>query len=121
MKPDRRTRTALLLILTLLAGLPGVLSAACGPCPTRSTMPCCQSSGAPTVKAPSCCEAVKTLAPAPASRAIEPSASAPVALAAPLSLPAEPLADPPLFAPPPVPPLLHEGIGLYTLHAVFLI
>ncbi|MFL6234890.1 MAG: hypothetical protein ACJ76N_17280, partial [Thermoanaerobaculia bacterium] len=112
---------ALLLVLTLLTGLPGVLSAACGPCPARSAMPCCQSSGAPTIKAPSCCETVRTLAPVPAARAVEPSASAPVALAASLALPAEPLAERPLFAPPPAPPLLHEGVGLYTLNSVFLI
>jgi hypothetical protein len=121
MKPDRRTRIALLLILALLAGLPGVLFAACGPCPARSAMPCCQSSGAPTVKAPSCCETVKTPAPVPASRAVEPFASAPVALAAPLALPAEPLTERPLWAPHPAPPLLHEGVGLHTLHSVFLI
>jgi hypothetical protein len=121
MKLDRRTRIACLLILALLAGLPGVLSAACGPCPARNAMPCCQSSGAPAVKATSCCETVKTLAPVPAARAIEPSASAPVALAAPLALPAEPLAERPLWAPHPSPPLLHEGVGLYTLNSVFLI
>jgi len=121
MKLDRRTRiAAFLLVLALLAGSPGVL-AACGPCPARSAMPCCQSSGAPTVKAPSCCETLKTPAPAPVSRAIEPASSAPVALAAPLALPAEPQAERPLWAPPPAPPLLHEGVGLYTLHSVFLI
>jgi hypothetical protein len=117
MKLDRRTRTAAL----LLAGLPGVLYAACGPCPARTAMPCCQASDAPTVKAPSCCEALKTLAPAPASRAVQPAPFVTVALAAPLALPAEPLAERPHPAPPPAPPLLHEGIGLYTLHAVFLI
>jgi hypothetical protein len=90
MKLDRRTRVAaFLLVLALLAGSPGVL-AACGPCPARSAMPCCQSSGAPTVKAPSCCETFKTPAPVPVPRAVQPSASAPVALAAPLALPAEP-------------------------------
>lgn len=121
MKLDRRIRTAaLLLVLALLAGSPGVL-AACGPCPARGMMPCCQSSGAPTVKAPSCCETFKTPAPVPVPRAVQPSASAPVALAAPLALPAEPLAAPPLWASPSAPPLLHEGVGLYTLHSVFLI
>jgi len=121
MKLDRRTRiAALLLILALLAGLPGVF-AACGPCPTRSAMPCCQSSGAPTVKAPSCCETLKTPAPVPASRAVEPAASAPVAVAVPVALPAKPLAERPLWAPHSSPPLLHEGVGLYTLHSVFLI
>jgi hypothetical protein len=122
MKLDRRTRTAaLLLILALLAGLPGVLYAACGPCPARSAMPCCQSSGAPTVKAPSCCETVKTPAPAPVSRTVEPSVFAPVPLAAPAALALEPLAERPLRALHPAPPLLHEGVGLYTLHSVFLI
>jgi len=121
MKLDRRTRIALLLILALVAGLPGVLSAACGPCPARNAMPCCQSSGSPTVKAAPCCETVKTPAPALAPRAVEPTASAPVALIAPLALPAEPLPERPLPAPPPAPPLLHEGVGLYTLNSVFLI
>src|SRR3982751_2982909 len=122
MKLDRRTRTAaLLLILALLAGLPGVLSAACGPCPARSVMPCCQSSATPMVKAPPCCGTVKTPAPVPVSRAVEPFVAAPVALATPLALPAEPLAERPLLAPHPSPPLLHEGVGLYTLHSVFLI
>src|SRR3954451_12413765 len=121
MKLDRRTRTALLLILALLAGLPGVLSAACGPCPARNAMPCCQSSGAPMVKAPPCCGTVKTPAPVPVSRAVEPSVAALVALVAPLALPAGPRAERPIRAPHPSPPLLHEGVGLYTLHAVRLI
>lgn len=122
MKLDRRTRiAALLLVLALLAGLPGVLYAACGPCPARSAMPCCQSSAAPTVKAPPCCGTVQTPAPVPVSRALPPSVAAPAALAAPLALPAEPPAERPLSAPHPAPPLLHEGVGLYTLHSVFLI
>jgi len=121
MKLDRRTRiAALFLILALLAGLPGVF-AACGPCPARSAMPCCQSSGAPTVKAPPCCGTVKTPAPVPVSRTVEPSVVAPVALAIPFVLATESRVERPLFAPHPSPPLLHEGVGLYTLHAVFLI
>jgi hypothetical protein len=120
MKLDRRTRNAaLLLVLTLLAGLPGVLYAACGPCATRSAMPCCQSSGAPTVKAPPCCGTFK--APVPASQVVGPSVPAPVMLPAPLGLTMEPGVERPLRAPHPAPPLLHEGVGLYTLHAVFLI
>jgi hypothetical protein len=123
MKLDRRTRIALLLLLALLAGLPGVLSATCGPlCPARNAMSCCHpGGGAPTVKAPSCCETLKTLAPVEASRVVQPGGAAPVALAAPLALTAEPLTERPLPAPPLGPPLLHEGIGLYTLHSVFLI
>ena len=122
MKLDRRTRVAaLLLVLALLAGLPGVLYAACGPCPGPSSMSCCHPSAAPTVKAPPCCGTVKTLTPVQAARAVEPPVSAPIALAAPLALPAEPLAERPLWAPPSAPPLLHEGVGLYTLHSVFLI
>ena len=123
MKPDRRTRIAVLLLLALVAGLPGLLSAACGPlCAARSAMPCCHpAGGAPTVKARSCCETLETLAPVQVSRAVQPAPAGPVALAAPLALPAEPLAARPLPAPPPAPPPLHEGVGLYTLHAVFLI
>ena len=119
---DLRTCIAFLLLLALVAGLPGLLSTACGPlCAARSAMPCCHpGGGSPTVKAPSCCEVFKTFAPAPVSWAVQPASSAPVSLAAPLALLAEPLAERPLSAPP-GPPLLHEGVGLYTLHAVFLL
>jgi hypothetical protein len=121
MKLDR-TRIALLLVLAFLAGLPGVLSAACGPCPARSgAMSCCHSSAAPTIKAPPCCPTVKTLPPALASRPVEPPAPVPAVLAVPFALPAELRPEPPLPATSSVPPFLHEGVGLYTLHAVFLI
>jgi hypothetical protein len=123
MKLDRRTRIAGILVLALLAGLPGVLLAACGPCSRPSAMPCCHpGDGTLTVQARSCCETVKSSTPSAASPAIRPASSAPaIALAEPLALAAEPLTAPPLPVPPPGPPLLHEGVGLYTLHSVFLI
>lgn len=123
-KLDRRTRIACVLILALLAGLPGASFGACGPlCASRSSMPCCHpAGGTPTIKAPSCCEALKSAMPAEAARAVRPAPSAPAAtVTAVLALPAEPLTARPLAPPPPGPPLLHEGVGLYTLHSVFLI
>ncbi|HEY4594308.1 MAG TPA: hypothetical protein VIJ61_17950, partial [Thermoanaerobaculia bacterium] len=73
------------------------------------------------VKAPPCCGTFKAPAPAPASQVVGPSVPAPVMLPAPLGLTMEPGVERPLRAPHPAPPLLHEGVGLYTLHSVFLI
>jgi hypothetical protein len=121
MKLDRRTCITLLALLVFLAGLPGMLLASCGPlCPARNVMSCCHSGDSPAIKAPSCCESLKPLAPLPASRAVVPSSPVAVALAAP-DLPGEPMTAAPAPEPPPSPPLLHEGIGLYTLNSVFLI
>lgn len=123
MKLDRRTCIAFLALLVFLAGLPGMLLASCGPlCPSRSVMSCCRSGDSPAIKAPSCCESLKPLAPLPASRAVAPSSPTAVILAAAApDLPGEPMTAVPAPEPPPSPPLLHEGIGLYTLHSVFLI
>jgi hypothetical protein len=124
MRSGCRTRTAFVLLLALLAGLPGGLYAACGPlCASPGARSCCYPrGGTPAVHAPSCCDALKTLAPVESARAVESAASAPAAglaagWAAPLALPAEQ----PLPALLPLPPLLHERVGLHTLHAVFLI
>jgi hypothetical protein len=114
MKLDRRTRiAALLVLLALVAGLPGPLV------PCVRTMPCCHSGMAPVVKARTCCE-LKTLASPEASRAVAPPSPVVVALAAP-ALPGEPLVAAPVPPLPVVPPLVHEGIPLYTLNSVFLI
>lgn len=124
MKFHRRARTATLLVLVLLAGLPGVLFAACGPaCPAaaRSDMPCCHPAAVPSVRAASCCETVQAAAPTAASPALGPLSPAAFALAAPLALPTEPLIERPAPEPPAGPPPRHEGVGLYTLHSVFLI
>ncbi len=121
MKLDRRTCIALLALLVILAGLPAMLLASCGPlCPSRSVMSCCRTGDSLAIKAPSCCESLKTLAPLPGSRAVASSSPVAVALTA-LDLPGEPLAAAPTPEPPSAPPLLHEGIGLYTLNSVFLI
>lgn len=125
MKLHRRARTAVLL-LVLLAGLPGTLLAGCGaacpPAAQRMAMPCCHpaTNSASVVRAASCCPAVEAATPQPA-QGINLPAAAPLTLAAPLALPAEPLAERPAPEPPATPPPLHEGIGLYTLNAVFLI
>ena len=120
MKLDRRTCIALLALLAILAGLPAMLLASCGPlCPSRSVMSCCHSGDSPAIKAPSCCGSLKTLAPQ-ASRAVAPSSPVAVPLNAP-DFPGELLAAAPAPELPTVPPLLHEGIPLYTLHSVFLI
>lgn len=126
MKFHHRARTAVLLVLALLAGLPGVLVAACGPaCPAaaRGVMPCCHPAAVPSVRAASCCETVQAAALTEASPAVNPLSPGAFALAlmTPLALPAEPLAERPAPEPPAGPPPLHEGIGLYTLNSVFLI
>jgi hypothetical protein len=126
MKPVRRTRIAALLILAALAWSPGVLYAGCAAvCPfanAKVVSPCCRTHGAaPAVRAASCCETLRAAAPAATAQAIKPAASAPFALVAPLAKPSEPACGLEiaalLFDPPP----LHQGIGLYTLHATFLI
>ena len=123
MRSGCRIHTAVFLLLALLAGLPGGLYAACGPlCASPGAKSCChRGGGTPAVQAPSCCDALKTLAPVESSRAVESSASAPVAPAVPDAFAAVPLAERPRPALLPVPPLLHERIGLHALHAVFLI
>lgn len=127
MKFHRRARIAVLLVPALLAGLPGVLAAACGPvCPSAARAVtghgCCHPAAVPTLRAGSCCDTVQAAAPteaAPAVGPLSPTAFV-LALIAPLALPAEPLAEQPDL-PPAGPPPLHEGIGLYTLNSVFLI
>lgn len=68
---------------------------------------------------------MRTAVPIEASRAVlQSSSSASVALAAaaPADLPAGTVAEAPAFdGVPAPPPLLHERVGLYTLHAAFLI
>jgi hypothetical protein len=85
-------------------------------------MPCCHpaTGSASVVRAASCCPAVEA-APTEPSQGINLPAAAPLTLTAPLALPAEPRVERPVPEPPAVPPPLHEGIGLYTLHSVFLI
>lgn len=82
---------------------------------------CCGSGGAPALRAASCCQSQVSALLAPPARAIAPPV-APAVLSAPAALPSQPAPAPRAAElPPPGPPLLHEGIGLYTLHSVFLI
>jgi hypothetical protein len=122
-----RIRLTALLVLALVACSPGGLFAGCGvACPFMAAMAsqsghrCCPKSAALSVRAVSCCETVQA-APAEMSRGIRPPAPMFLALAAPLALPSEPLAEPRASGPPASPPPLYEGIGLYTLNSTFLI
>jgi len=126
MQPTRRTRIAALLILAALAWSPGVLFAGCAAaCPmagASAKLPCCRThSAAPAMRAASCCETLKAGASAETSRAVRPPASVLFVLVTPLALLAEPVSPPTVAALVSEPPPLHEGIGLYTLHATFLI
>lgn len=125
-KPAIRTRIVALLILAVLAFSPGVLYAGCAAaCPFGKVVAghrCCLSAGiAPSMRAASCCETLRAAAPVETSRAVAPSPAMAFAPAPPVELPgaavaAAPITELPLSSPP-----LHEGIGLYTLHAAFLI
>ncbi len=110
----RRTCIVALLVLAILAGLPGWLLAGCADC-----HPCCRPGAVPMVGAPSCCPALRAAPPEEALPAVPPVPAALVATAA-VELPGETVAE---LAPEPLPdpPPLHEGVGLYTLHATFLI
>ncbi len=126
MKPAIRTRFVALLILVVLAFSPGVLYAGCASaCPFGKTAAghrCCLSGGSvPAMRTASCCETLRAAAPVETSSAVAPSPAMAFAPAPPVELPgaavaAVPIAELPLSSPP-----LHEGIGLYTLHAAFLI
>ena len=125
MKPVRRTRIAALLVLATLAWSPAVFSAGCVvACPFAKAAGghCCRPyGGAPAVGAASCCEALRATSPVETSRAVAPSSSVAFSPAPPAELPDVQVAPEPLPEVPPSPPPLHEGIGLYTLHAAFLI
>ena len=127
MEPARRTRTAGLLLLVVLAWSPGVLFAGCAAaCPFGAKAAaghrCCRPQGsAPAFRTRSCCQTLRTAAPVETSRAVQPSAAALFVLAAPLALLSQQVSVPTPELPPPSPPPLHEGLGLYTLHSVFLI
>lgn len=85
-------------------------------------MPCCGSGGAPSLHGVSCCPPQVSERLAPPARAITPPA-APAVFAAPADLPAQPVPAPRAaeLPSPGGPLLLHEGVGLYTLNATFLI
>lgn len=138
MEPTRRIRTVSLALLVLLTGLPGLLYAGCDACPLatartlgashflggtpRVAPPCCpQDNASPAVRSASCCD-FRSAVPAETSRAVvlSPVPAAAQAPAAPAVV-CEELVGLRVAAPAPSPPPLHEGIGLYTLHSVFLI
>jgi len=138
MESTRRTRNVSLALLVLLAGLPGCLYAGCDACPLatartlgashfsggtpRVAPPCCpQDNASPTVRNASCC-GFRAAVPAETSRAVvlSPAPAVAPALAAPVILCDEPVAAR-AAVPAPDPPPLHSGLGLYTLHSVFLI
>ena len=114
---SRRNRVTALLVLAVLACAPGVLFADC-----RGCHPCCRPDTVRTIGAASCCPTVRAARQEAAPRAIAPPAPIALAAAPPAELPGETIAvtEPspePLLGPPP----RYEGIGLYTLHAAFLI
>jgi len=126
MKPARRIPTAALLVLATLAWSPAVVSAGCAvACPfakAAAAHRCCRPhGGAPAVGAASCCEALRAASPVETSRAVAPSAPAVFSPAPPAELPDVQVAVEPIAEPVSNPPPLHDGIGLYTLHAAFLI
>lgn len=127
MKFHRHTRITAFLALALLACSPGVLFAGCGvACPFGLAMAeasahrCCRPSGGMAVKPASCCETVRAAVPVETSRAVQPPPM-PLALASAANLPSEPVSRPALPEIPESPPPLHGKVGLYTLHAAFLI
>lgn len=84
-------------------------------------MPCCASGGGvASVHAASCCRTHAAAPLAQPAQAVAPSV-APAVLPAPAALPSEPVPALRIAELPPVPPPLHEGVGLYTLNATFLI
>jgi hypothetical protein len=121
MKSGSRPSIAVLLILAVFAGMTGIVG--CVTCPSwaGAPMPCCGSGGAPSLHPVSCCQPQVSERLAPPAPAITPPAAPAV-----LPAPADPLSAQPAPAPrtaelPLAPPPLHEGIGLYTLNATFLI
>ena len=112
---SRRTLTAVILVLATLAGSPGALLAACEDC-----HPCCRPPAVPMVGAPSCCPTMQAAAPEEALPATVPPAPPVLMVTAAVELSGQTIsgvASEPLPNPPP----LHQGLGLYTLHATFLI
>ncbi|MFL6194167.1 MAG: hypothetical protein ACJ75H_08345 [Thermoanaerobaculia bacterium] len=96
-----------------------------GGAPPSVAPPCCHHQRtSPTIRKADCCSRMRAAVPIEASRAVlQSSSSATVALAAaaPADLPVETVAEVPAFDRAPDPPLIHERVGLYTLHAAFLI
>ena len=133
MRRTGRNRIALLAVLALLGWLAGPIWADCCASVTTATatpMSGCHEESAPEIH-PACCGG-KGVAPtrdccglvqavAPATVTSIPAPAPLCALPAPLT-PAEPVRqDAAPVRLPPLPPPLHADVGLFTLHAVFLI
>lgn len=133
MRRTGRTRIAVLALLALLGWLAGPTWADCCASMTTATatpMPGCQGERAPEIHPPccggkevaptgSCCGRISAAAPATATPTPAP---APLCASISPGTPAEPVQqDAAPVRLPPLPPPLHAGVGLYTLHAVFLI
>jgi hypothetical protein len=124
MKPNRRARIIALFILAALAWTPAGLFGCGTACPfgAGTVLPCCRPSGpAPVLRTASCCEALAAAAPIDTSQAVRPPLSVFLAAAVPVSTSSQAVFEPPINELPSTPPLLYEGIGLYTLNATFLI
>jgi hypothetical protein len=137
MRRTGRTRTALPAILAMaamLCWLAGPIWADCckpviPPAAMATPMPGCHGESAPEIH-PACCGG-KEVAPAGDCcgriQAAAPATATPTAAPAPLCAflsptPAEPVRqDAAPVRPPALPPPIHADVGLYTLHAVFLI
>ena len=138
MRRTGRTRTAVLALLAVLSGLSGPVWAVCVACQPATAAPMTGCHGARPAIHPACCGG-SAVAPAKGCcghlAAAEPLATAPpsavrlapagIALAASTASAAETVrqtAVPVRLSPPPEdPPPLYADVGLYTLHAVFLI
>jgi hypothetical protein len=85
-------------------------------------MSCCGSGGAPSLHPVSCCQPQVSERLAPPARAIT-APAVPAVLSAPADSPSQPVPAPHVaeLPSPGGPLLLHEGVGLYTLNATFLI
>ena len=121
-----RTLTTCLILLALVVSLPGWLCAGCEACtskPAPAVSGCHEDGKAPVAITTriGCCGHAEIATPVAVPRA----AAAPVSPAVPVALPALPVRPMDLraaaFHTPGEPPALHEGVGLYTLHAAFLI
>jgi hypothetical protein len=117
------------IIAAVLALLAGPTWAGCCTSAPATHMSGCHGKSAPEIHPPccggkemapirDCCGQIEATAPVTAS-----AATAPAPVCAPISLiiPAEPFQDAAPVRIPLHPPPLHADVGLYTLHAVFLI
>ena len=131
MRRTGRIRIAALALITLLIGLPGLLRAGCSSCQTVSKHAGCHQESGPAFH-PACCGGSATLVDrCCGSLTGTPSDGTEIAVApkAPASAATCPVAAPVVFVqletPNPVrlatDPLIHEGIGLYTLLSILLI